>query len=141
MPSWSSPPSKRRKEANGTNRGADPSFTGRARSTFPDFESRRESECLYWMHSPPKESVYVEIIAFAMSRRAAFPGHAYPTLLSARLFSSSPLCKQRFLLSADRREVHGPPPEASVSDVANLSQGPVVPAHNRTSRFLLFGGN
>ena len=25
------------------------------------------SECLYWMHSLPKESVHVEIIAFAMS--------------------------------------------------------------------------
>lgn len=32
-----------------------------------DFESRRESECFYWMHSLPKESVHVEIIAFAMS--------------------------------------------------------------------------
>lgn len=64
----------------------------------------------------------------------------YPTLLSARLFSSS--------RHSASRDSCSPPTVAEVRRRKRPSQTwrtflkrPVVPAYNRTSRFLLFGGN
>jgi hypothetical protein len=48
---------------------------------------------------PTKKFVHIEIIAFTVSRPVAFPSHVESALFSARLFPSSPHCKQRFLLS------------------------------------------